>query len=175
MVVPPPQSAEQKRIDELEKKDRERDAIAATQGKKSRENYAKNQLKAHGISELGQRTFVSLYGDRIEVDADGNYNFRESEEKLTPLDDYLNLWPQTSEGLNFMPPDKLPTADGLKPYAGGSSNASTRASGFQGLTIEQIMEKKKVDPKGFSEYMRLFPGDLDRKSAEFALLKSGKR
>ena len=74
-----------------------------------------------------------------------------------------------------MPPDKLPTADGLKPYAGGSSNASTRASGFQGLTIEQIMEKKKVDPKGFSEYMRLFPGDLDRKSAEFALLKSGKR
>jgi hypothetical protein len=175
VVVPPPQSAEQKRIEELERRERERDEKAAKEGKKSRESYAKSVLKNHGINELGQRTFVSLYGDRIEVDSEGNYNFRESEDKITPLDDYLNLWPQTSEGLNFIPPDKLPSSDGLKPLAGGSASASTRASGFQGLNIDQIMEKKKIDPKGFSEYMRLYPGDFDRKSAEFALTKTGKR
>ncbi len=175
VTVPPPQSAEQKRIEELERRDREREERAQKAERKMRENSVKSTLKSHGVNELGQRFFISEYADRIIVDDDGNVNFKESEDKVTPLEDYLNLWPQTSEGQNFLPAEKLPTSDGLKPRSNSAAGASARASGYVGLTVDQIMEKKKVDPHGFSEYLKLYPGDFDSKSAQFALSRSAKR
>ncbi len=128
-----------------------------------------NQSLALGMEALGtinpgnvSKYFKSNYGDRIQVSDDGEVLFQESDNKVTPLKDYLQAWSKSDEGQTFVPARRGPQS-----IAGGFSGAPvSSASPYRAMTFEQIMERRRIDPVGVGAYMSAYESEFHQKRTE---------
>ena len=124
---------------------------------------------AKGVPETRAEQFsryvlATDHGKAISVDSNFRVTYQEGE-KQTPVSDWAGAFLASQEGEIFLPPKGSgPSGDGLR---SGSGSAVSAASPYLGMSFEQIMESKKRDYKGFTEYVTKHESDWVNKQSAY--------
>lgn len=117
-----------------------------------------------GLADEFSDLMSTRLGDRVIVNEedDGVY-IQESDEKRTPVKDYVSAYFQTDKGKTWIPPKRNPSVEQI----GDSASSVTAAvSKLSSMSFKEIMGLMDTNPGLVTAYINNFPDEYAKKRAE---------
>lgn len=132
------------------------DAIEA-RDKASFESLKRRTLKSvameAGVPAQRAGRFANIvladFKEKITVSKDDDVFFQESDDKSTPILEWVQAYLKSADGEFFLPPKETGSSDGQK----GAGKGSSAVHPYLAMTFEQIMDDKKKNPDLFLTYL----------------------